>query len=245
MRPLLFKWRSLTVYSYPAMLYVGLVLGVFAGNLAAHAAHMDPNRVYVATLVLIVPALAGSRLLYVASKWGLYRNHLHRIWDRHDGGGAMYGGLVASLLVSVPVLRALHLSFPTFWDVAVFTILVGIVFTRIGCLLNGCCAGRVSTSWLAVQLPNHRGVREPRIPTQILEAAWAAALFVFAIIFRTHSPFPGALFLLVALGYAGGRWLMEFSREREPGSPGFNLAQAVSLAITLLCASTLTVYWRQ
>ena len=55
------------------MLYVGLVAGVIAGNIAAHASGIDPLRVYVATLILIVPALAGARLQYVLAHWNLYR----------------------------------------------------------------------------------------------------------------------------------------------------------------------------
>src|SRR5919198_765468 len=125
MRPVLFTWRGLTIYSYPAMLYIGLVLGVIAGNLIAHANGIYPLRVYVATLILIIPALAGARLLYVAAEWSVYRNNRTRIWDRRDGGYIMYGGLPAALLVSVLLLRLLHLSIPVFWDVAIFTILIG------------------------------------------------------------------------------------------------------------------------
>ena len=65
MRPILFTWRGLTIHSYPAMLYIGLVLGVTAGNGVAHANGIDALRVYIATLILVVPALAGARLLYV------------------------------------------------------------------------------------------------------------------------------------------------------------------------------------
>jgi len=179
MRPVLFTWRGLTIYSYPAMLYIGLVLGVTAGNLIAHANGIDALRVYVATLILIVPALAGARLLYVAAEWPRYRNNLGRIWDRPDGGYIMYGGLPAALLISVPLLRLLHLSTSAFWDVAIFTILIGMFFTRIGCLLNGCCAGR---RWrLGLLVPNADGVWEKRIPTQLMEAAWAALLILAAL----------------------------------------------------------------
>jgi phosphatidylglycerol---prolipoprotein diacylglyceryl transferase len=153
----LFKWRAITVWSYPAMLYFGLVFGVLAGNIVAHANAVDAFRVYIATFILIVPALAGARMLYVAAEWPMYRNNLRRIWDRSNGGYIMYGGLPAALLVSVPLLRILHLSIPAFWDVAIFTILVGMFFTRIGCLLNGCCAGRPSAGWFGFYLPNRDG----------------------------------------------------------------------------------------
>lgn len=245
MRPVLFKFRGITVWSYPAMLYVGLVLGVVAGNIVAHAARLNALRVYVATLILIVPALAGARLLYVAAEWPLYRHNLRRIWNRNEGGYIMYGGLPLALLASVPVLRILHLNLPAFWDVAIFTILVGMFFTRVGCLLNGCCAGRPSTTWLGLYLPNRGGIWERRIPTQIFESLWAGILLFCAVLMRRSAPFPGAVFLLVSLGYATGRLLMEFARERPQKAFGFSIAHVISLVITLASVSTLAIYWRR
>lgn len=227
------------------MLYVGLVLGVLAGNIAAHSAGLDALRVYVATLLLIVPALAGARLQYVAAEWSLYRENLRRIWDRNDGGYILYGGLPFSLLLSVPLLRLFHLSLPVFWDVAIFTILVGMLFGRIGCLLNGCCAGRPSKTWIGLYLPNRKGVWEKRVPTQVLEAALAAVLLVCAVAVRRSVPFHGALFLLAALGYASGRLLLEFARERQQKASRFSIAHVISLVLALLSISTLTIYWRR
>ena len=157
----------------------------------------------------------------------------------------MYGGLPAALLVSVPLLRILHLSIPAFWDVAIFTMLVGMVFTRIGCLLNGCCAGRPSRGWFGFYLPNRDGIWEKRIPTQALEAGWAVILISIAVAVRRSMPFPGALFLLLSLGYAAGRLLMEFARERKPKASGLSIAHVISIVITLLSVSTLIFYWRQ
>src|SRR5262245_28677552 len=119
MRRILFRWRGFTVWSYPAMLYVGLVVGVVAGNLMAHAAGIDAFRTYVATIILIVPALAGSRLLYVVTNWSHYRHNVARIWDRNDGGAAMFGGFALAVALSVPLLSAMQLSWGGFWDVAI------------------------------------------------------------------------------------------------------------------------------
>ena len=243
MRPMLFQWRGLTVWSYPAMLYIGLVAGVVAGNAAAHAAGMDAFRAFVATLVLIVPALIGARLLHVAAHWQLYRQSLQRIWNRRDGGYAMYGGLPAALLLSVPLLAALQLPFGAFWDVAMLTILVGMIFARIGCLMNGCCAGRPSRSWLSVYLPNHRGVWDTRIPTQCLEAGWAGVLLVSAMTVWRWLPFPGALFLLAAVGYASGRLVLESLREPQPGATRFTIDHAISVVVIMLSLATFTACW--
>jgi len=112
------------------MLYTGLVLGMVASNYAAHVAALDAFRVFVGTFILIIPALAGARLLHVASHWDFYRACPSRIWDLNEGGMAQYGGILLAVPLSVPFLSAMRLPFGTFWDVASFTILIGMIFTR-------------------------------------------------------------------------------------------------------------------
>jgi phosphatidylglycerol:prolipoprotein diacylglycerol transferase len=244
MRRVLFRWGGLTVWSYPALLYVGLVAGVWAGNLSAHAADIDAFRAWLATLVLIACALAGARLLHVAEHWRVYRRDVRRIWDRSEGGLAMYGGLPVALVASVPLLAALQLPFGAFWDVGMITILVGMVFARVGCLLNGCCAGRASTSRGSAYLPNHRGVWQRRIPTQFLEAAWGSVVLLSTLALWRWLPFPGALFLLATAGYAAGRLVLESAREPEPGADqGFTVHHALSAVMVVSSVAALVACW--
>jgi phosphatidylglycerol:prolipoprotein diacylglycerol transferase len=242
MRPILFQWRGLKVWSYPAMLYLGLVAGVVAGNVAAHAAGIDALRVFLATLVLIVFGLIGARLSHVASHWPAYRQDLRQIWNRNQGGQDHYGGLAVILPLSVPLLAALRLPLGRFWDVAVFTLLCALVFGRIGCLLNGCCAGRGYTGWGSAYLPDHRGVWEKRIPTQCLEAVWGGVLLVSAVALRQRMPFPGALFLSFTAVYASGRLLLISVRERSAESR-LAIHYAFSLLLIVFSLATLTFRW--
>lgn len=222
------------------MLYLGLVAGVFAGNIAAHASGLDAFRTFVATILLFLPALAGARLLYVVSHWGAYKHKLGLIWDRNEGGQAQYGGLIVVLPLSVPLLDVLGLPFGAFWDIGGITILVGMILTRFGCLLNGCCAGRPSVKLGSMYLPNSRGVWERRVPTQYLEAAWATALLVSAITIWHRLPFPGALLLFITGGYAVGRLLLESLREHYPTARGFTLQHGISLGLVILSLTMLT-----
>ena len=242
MRRILFQWRGLTLYSYPTMLYVGLVAGVVAGNAAAHSVGLDAFRVFVATNLLILPTLVGARLLYVASHWNFYRAQPHRVLDRNEGGASIYGGLFLALLISVPVLDFLGLPFWMFWDVNVFMMLVTVMFGRIGCHLNGCCAGRASRSWAALYLSNHLGVRDKRIPTQIMEAGWAVVILIGAMHVWQAKLSPGVLFLLVVIAYACGRLVIASMREREPGEGGITLSQVLSAVMILLASGVLTIH---
>lgn len=117
MRRVLLHWRGTAIYSYPAMLYVGLLAATATGNWAAHASGLNAFRVYVAMIVLMVPAIAGARLLHVVIHWRSYSRNVRRIWDRSEGRYSMYGGLPLALLFSVPLLYIFHLLFAAFWDV--------------------------------------------------------------------------------------------------------------------------------
>ncbi len=225
------------------MLYTGLVAGVVAGNLSAHAMGIDAFHVFVATLILIIPALVGARLLYVAAHWQHYRKTPRRIWSRREGGSDMYGGFLLALLLALPALRSLQLGFGAFWDVSMITILTGMIFARLGCLLNGCCAGRPSRAWISLYLPNHLGIWTRRLPTQYLEAGWAGALLVCALAIRRSMPFPGALALVMAAGYSSGRLLLESLRESERGASRFTHNHAISMVTVAFAVVTLIIFW--
>jgi phosphatidylglycerol:prolipoprotein diacylglycerol transferase len=243
MRKVLFSWRGWNLYSYPAMLYVGLLAGVFAGAWVAQRSGMSGDRFAAAIVILLVPALVGSRLYFVLTRWDIYRRDPMRIWRRTEGGMAMYGGLILAVPLSIPLLGAMDLPFGALWDAATFTILLGMAFTRIGCLLNGCCGGRPTRAWFALNLPNHRGLWQRRIPTQLTEAAFAAMLFGAVFMLRGSEPFPGAIFCSVVAAYAAGRSFLEGLREDESGGRDKVAMQATSILLLIVSLIGLAYIW--
>ena len=241
MRPILFHWREIKVYGYTAMLYLGIVLGMIAGNYAAHLAGLNSYRIFIATLLLLIPALVASRLLFVALHWEIYHQEPQRIWNQAEGGGALYGGLLCSLIASVPLLSTLQIPLGAFWDIATFMLLVGTIFARFGCLLNGCCGGRATEGWLALYLPNYKGMWQRRIPTQLLEAGWATLLLVAAVIFWNRMPFSGALFLSALTGYGIGRFVLESTREEQDRIGKVEIHQVISAVLVVVSLSSFLI----
>jgi phosphatidylglycerol---prolipoprotein diacylglyceryl transferase len=243
MRPILVSWNGLRIHSYPALLYVGMALGMVAGSYAASVSGLDPGRVVVAIVLLTIPALVGARLLFVATHWRLYRNEPRRILRRTEGGAAMQGGLPLALLVSVPLLAALEIPVGAFWDVATFTALIALIFARLGCLLHGCCAGRPTTGLVGLDLPDHRGIWRRRVPTQLLDAGWAALVMVGAAGLWSVRPFPGAVFLAALGAYALGRFVLEPTREGRVRLGALDLQRALAVASGLTALAGLVIAW--
>lgn len=244
MRKVLVSWRGWNLHSYPTMLYVGMVCGIFLAAWVAGLSGLDPNRFVLASVILSIPTLIGARLYFVASHWALYRNDRARIWRRSEGGMALYGGLLAAVALSVPLLRVMGLSFAKFWDATTFAMLLGMIFTRFGCLLNGCCGGRPSTSWLALNLPDHRGIWRRRLPTQLLEAAWASVLLTAAFALRGHRPFDGAIICSALLAYGIGRYFLQQLRDDKIASDtGIIQLTSVLLAVAGLIGMAVAWTW--
>jgi len=181
----LFRLGPVDVHSYKVALYVGCVAGVYAGSAMASARGLDSSRFALTTIGLLVPALAGARLWYAARHANFFRADRRRLVRRRDGGAGLFGGLIAGVLVSIPVLLVVGLPFWAFWDAAVITMLVGLGCTRLGCYMNGCCAGR-----------------------RLFEAGLAAVLLAASTALYRVVP-TGTVFVGVVVSYCAGRALWQ------------------------------------
>ncbi len=230
--------------SYTAMLYLGCVGGTLAGVAVARTEHLSESRFALTTIALIAPALVGARLWFVLQHIDVFRVEPGRLWRRSEGGSALYGGLLVSVAVSVPVLRLADLPFWAFWDAASITMLVGLIVTRAGCLMHGCCAGRVTSGRLGLWLPNHRGEWERRLPTPLFEAAWGAIILSGAFVIRPSLASSGAMFAVIVATYAAGRLLLDPTREASRPERTVGVNVAVSAGLLLAAASFLVWGWR-
>src|SRR3984957_5229166 len=214
MRGVLFHVRGVPIWSYPVLLYVGLVCGFYVMYAIAPSVGMPREPASIATLVMFLPAIVGSRIWFVLDPWGTYRQDLPRVSRPSRGGMTLYGGLVLARVLSPVILAPFGLRFAAFWDGATFTILVGMVFARVGCLLNGCCAGRPRGGRLGLWLPDHAGRWERRYPGQLLELGAALILLAGSATLLTVGVPRGTIFAFALTGYAAARLAIDPLRER-------------------------------
>jgi phosphatidylglycerol:prolipoprotein diacylglycerol transferase len=243
LHPILVEWRGVRIYSYPAMIYVGLTLGIMLGNFIARADALDPFRFLVAALILAAGGLIGARLSFVAAHWKFYRQRPGSILKRAEGGAAVLGGLILSIVISPLVLFPLRLPLGPFWDSATFVMLVWSIFGRLGCFLHGCCSGKPSGKFFALNLPNHCGVWRRRIPTQLLECAMGGCILAMAGVLWACRPFPGALFLICLSSYGLGRAALYPLREGYSRAYASVLYQGAAAACGILALGAFAMLW--
>jgi phosphatidylglycerol:prolipoprotein diacylglycerol transferase len=100
---------------------------------------------------------------------------------------------------------------------------------RIGCFLNGCCYGKVSSSAFTVVFPFVDYCS--RYPTQLYSSTLNLLLFGFLLWYYPRRKFSGQIFIYYLLGYSEYRFIVEFFRENWVFLGPFSISQAYSLVL--------------
>jgi phosphatidylglycerol:prolipoprotein diacylglycerol transferase len=191
--------------------WAGLTAGLVTGATVAGAHGADGNRALVAGFVLIVAGVIGAHAL-------------------HARAGASAAVLALPLIVAVwPVVTALGLPVRESADAFAVGAATATVFGRIGCLVRGCCAGRPTERWFGVVLADDHGRWARRIPTQAIDAAWAALLVPLGIWLAANAG-AGTAFLVVGVLYGGGRAVTDSARAARPSGRRMQIAWAAVAA---------------
>jgi phosphatidylglycerol---prolipoprotein diacylglyceryl transferase len=227
-RPTLAIVAGRPIDSFRALQYLGVLAGLALGAGVAGRLGQDPNAFLVAGFLLFIPALisahAGPSLVQ-----GTLRTDT---WLLPSHGSAVFFALPTLVLLTPAVVWSLGLSAAPFLDSAAVAIVAGTIFGRLGCLLHGCCCGRTTTGPVGLPLTDAAGVRARRLPTQLLDASWAALLLA-GLLLAVGQVASGALFFAAAILYGAGRFLTDFTRQSRPRSRRLSDAQYFSAALVI------------
>ncbi|MFH0887789.1 MAG: prolipoprotein diacylglyceryl transferase [Planctomycetota bacterium] len=97
-----------------------------------------------------VAGIAAARLAYLLLHKTEYNWGIFYIWQ---GGLVFYGGVILAIISIIVYLKKNRLSIMKVGDLLMPGILFGLSFGRIGCFLNGCCYGKLSSSLWSVCFP--------------------------------------------------------------------------------------------
>ncbi len=136
-----FQAEALPIYSYGVMLGISLVAGWYLTLTLAERDGLPKEVMANCYVITALSAVAGSRLLYVATNLDVFHTFAD-VFDIRRGGLAVYGGFLGGYLASWAYLRPNGLRLMPWADVAVPSLAAGLCITRIGCYLYGCDFGK-------------------------------------------------------------------------------------------------------
>jgi phosphatidylglycerol:prolipoprotein diacylglycerol transferase len=206
-------------------------------------------------------AIAGSRLLYVATNLDQF-DHVLDIFVWWKGGVVAYGGFLGGLAAAIVFCRIHKINLLAWADCVAPSLCVGLALTRIGCFLGGCDFGRVWNGPWAVQfpvdspafieqrllglLPSGATASLPVHPTQLYESLAGVVLLFLVLAVRRRQRAAGEALAAFALGYGVLRYLIEIVRaDPDRGVIGpWSTSQFIAI-VTFVAASVLLYVQRR
>ena len=164
---------------------------------------------------IIVGAILGARILYVTTYWqeSFAGEPITEIFMIQHGGLVFYGGLIGASLGCILYSRLKKLPLWKLADALAPSVALGYVFGRIGCLLNGCCYGRVCDLPWAIHFPeNHETHPHGVHPTQIYDSLLNLVLYFALVWLYRGKKFDGQIFAIYLMCYAVTRSIVESFR---------------------------------
>jgi prolipoprotein diacylglyceryltransferase len=150
---------ALRVYGYGLMLVLGFLSAIFLAQWRARRMGENPEVISMAGIVALVAGVFGARIAYVIEKWDTQfadsPNLLLDMVDITSGGLIYYGGLLLATLAVAGYLMLRRVPLRRYLDIVAPSLMLGLAFGRMGCLLNGCCFGGLCDpgSALAMEFP--------------------------------------------------------------------------------------------
>ena len=237
---------------YSVLILTGAALAIWLTERLAKRESLPPDTIVDLALRVLPAGILGARIYYVLFSWDSYRKDplsVLRIWE---GGLAIYGGILAGLIVILIFCRRRQLSVLTLCDLIVPGLALAQAIGRWGNYFNMEAYG-----WT---LPEHSALCF--FPAAVLipegeTAHWHLATFFYESICdfglflallalrRRFRPVKGQLFRFYVFCYAAVRLVIEVLRMDSLYSGTVRVSQLLSLlAMALLLVQLSVQVWR-
>ncbi|MCM3787368.1 prolipoprotein diacylglyceryl transferase [Domibacillus indicus] len=252
LNPIALELGNFQVHWYGIIIGIGIALGFYLASKEANRLGL-PEDTFSDLLIWAIPiALISARAYYVLFEWSYYSQHPEAIIQIWNGGIAIHGALIGSVITAIVFTRKRRLSFWKLADIAAPSIILGQAIGRWGNFMNQeAHGGEVTRSFLEnLHLPEFI-INQMYIdgayyhPTFLYESVWNILGFVLLLVLRRVNPKRGELFLSYVIWYSVGRFFIEGMRTDSLMLPGdfLRIAQVLSLSLIVIAAALL-VYRR-
>lgn len=227
MDPVCFYIGSKAVYWYGIMVALGFLAGVVHLTIAGIREGRPAGFGSDLAFWLMLSGILGARVAYVVVNLDYFLQDPWAIIRIDQGGLIFYGGFAGAFIAGIVFARLKHMGIPALADYVIPALPLGHAFGRIGCLLNGCCYGKISNvPWSIFQQGAHRH------PVQLYEAVLNLAIYFFLLFLYRHRRRSGEVLAAYCMAYATGRFFLELLRGDERSAWfGISIGQIVSLGL--------------
>ncbi|MBF0240958.1 MAG: prolipoprotein diacylglyceryl transferase [Desulfamplus sp.] len=240
MHPVLFKFGSLTLYTYGLFVALGFLGAVAFANHRAKKNGIGKDEMSDLFFLILISSIIGARILYVIVNFNEFESDPISVFKIWNGGLVFYGGFIAALLAAFLFVKKKGLLLGKTADIVAPAIALGHAIGRIGCFFAGCCYGEMCDLPWAVTFSDPNSLAPLHVslhPTQIYEAI-SNFILVFILIFvDRNKQTDGVTFWSYIFFYGAMRAFIETFRGDPRGdfiTTSLSVSQGIGIVLSIV-----------
>ena len=244
---------GMNIYWYGVIIGCAVILGFLLALYTAKKNGHNTDYYVDFTIIAVIVCIISARLYYVIFAWDEYKDNLLKIFAIREGGLAIYGGVIAAVIVGIAFTRKKRLNFWLFADTCIVSLPLGQAIGRWGNFFNREAFGGYTDCIFAMRYIKEQvryipaevmdnivtvgGVDYIQVqPTFLYESLWNFALVIVMIIMCRHKKFDGQILATYFIGYGIGRFWIEGLRTDQLLLWNTNIAVSQVVSILLIIA---------
>lgn len=242
-----FNIFGLSVYWYGIIIASGFFLAVLLAMRNSKKAGIKQDDIIDLVLFAAPVAIVGARLYYVIFNWSEFNGNFLKIVNIRTGGLALYGGLIAGVLVAIIFTRLRKANTLHFIDFCIPYFVLAQAIGRWGNFVNQeAFGGNTNLPWGMTGNEIISNLKElsklgygvdpniPVHPTFLYESLWNLGVFLLLIWFSKRKKLNGEVLCLYMMGYGVGRFWIEGLRLDSLWFGTFRISQLLSIVFVIV-----------
>ena len=224
--PVAFSIGNFHVYWYGIIIAAGFLLALIYASFSCKKMNIDINRLFDVVIVGLIAGVIFARLFYVVFYPGdKYWKTPLEIFQIHDGGLAIYGGIIGAVVFGSLMAKLRKLKVTAVLDIAALGFLIGQCVGRWGNFINQEAFGSATELPWGMHSENTAAVVDGNVhPCFLYESLLCLLGFVLLHFFtRRFRRYDGQTFLLYIVWYGACRFFIEGLRTDSLYIPGTNI----------------------
>lgn len=247
--PYSFNLFGLEIYFYGVIIALGFILAALYCAKRAKEFGLSSDELYELVIWLIPTCIIGARLYYVLFKLDYFIANPNKIFALRDGGLAIYGGIIAGIIVGIIWCRAKKIRVFAVADLTAFGLLIGQSVGRWGNFINREAFGAQTEIFcrMGLTVPGFETLYVH--PTFLYESLWNFFGLIVLHIWskKGKRKYDGQVFWLYILWYGLGRAWIEGLRSDSLyiGSTDIRVSQLLAIVSAVVSLVILIINARK
>ena len=228
--PVAFTIFNIDIYWYAVLITLSFIIAIIALKKNDGKYGIKYSDILDLSVLIIPISLIGARLYYVIFNLDYYLDNLIQIFNIRNGGMAIYGGLIAGVVLIYFFCKKRNILIPDLLDYIVPYLALGQAIGRWGNFINGEAYGtQTNLPWKMGIYKN--GNTQYVHPTFLYESISTFLIFILLLKISKNRKFKGELVCIYITLYSFVRIIIEGIRIDSLMLYNFRISQIISVVL--------------